>query len=273
MANFTTHIVVGTIVSGGLATLTLAADVIAPENLVAVTMAGSLGSVLPDIDLKDSRPSRALFAGLAVFFSFAVLFHFASRLSIAEMWILWVGTLLLVRYGVHTLFHRFSVHRGIWHSIPAGLACGFATAVVFYYGLGRHDGVAWLAGGFLFLGYLTHLILDEIYSVDVMGVYVKRSFGTAVKVIDPRYPAASAAMVVAAGLLLFIVPPTGTFVDGISSRSMWAGLHERMLPQDSWFGIIRERGRLAAAPAVPAPETTGSLPAAPDNAPQAQTAP
>ena len=61
MANFTTHIGVGTVVSGALATLTLAADVVAPENLVAVTMAGVLGSVLPDIDLKDSRPSRAMF--------------------------------------------------------------------------------------------------------------------------------------------------------------------------------------------------------------------
>ena len=50
MANFPTHIVVGTVVAGSLATLTLAADVIAPENLVAVTMAGSLGSVLPDIE-------------------------------------------------------------------------------------------------------------------------------------------------------------------------------------------------------------------------------
>jgi hypothetical protein len=55
---------------------------------------------------------------------------------------------------------------------------------------------------------------------------------------------------------------------------MWAGLHERMLPQDAWFGIIRERGRLAAAPAEPtAPVTTGSLPAAPDTAPPAQPAP
>ena len=36
MANFPTHIVVGTVVAGSLATLTLAADVIAPENLVAV---------------------------------------------------------------------------------------------------------------------------------------------------------------------------------------------------------------------------------------------
>src|SRR3990172_6689210 len=165
MANFTTHIAAGTVVAGALAALTLAADVVAPEDLIAVTMAGSLGSVLPDIDLKDSRPSRALFAGLAVFFSFAILFHFATRLSIAEMWILWVGTLLCVRYGLHTLFHRFSVHRGIWHSLIAAIVCAFATAIVFYYALGRPDGVAWLAAGFLFLGYLTHLILDEIYSV------------------------------------------------------------------------------------------------------------
>ena len=48
MANFTTHIAIGTIVSGGLATLTLAANVVAPENLIAVTMAGVLGSVMPD---------------------------------------------------------------------------------------------------------------------------------------------------------------------------------------------------------------------------------
>jgi hypothetical protein len=82
-------------------------------------------------------------------------------------------------------------------------------------------------------------------------------------------------MVAAAGLLLLLVPPTGTFVDGMSSRTMWAGLHERMLPQDSWFGIIRERGRLAAAPAEPAmpPPTTGSLPAAPDKAAPVQPAP
>ena len=53
MANFPTHIAVGTIVSGALATVTVAADMIAPENVVAVTLAGVLGSVLPDIDLKD----------------------------------------------------------------------------------------------------------------------------------------------------------------------------------------------------------------------------
>jgi hypothetical protein len=271
MANFTTHIVVGTVVAGSLATLTLAADVISPQNLVAVTMAGTLGSVLPDIDLKDSRPSRAMFAGLAIFFSFAALFHFAPRLSIAEMWLLWLGTFFFVRYGLHSLFHHLSVHRGVWHSITAGIVCAFATAIVFYYALGRPDGVAWLAGGFLLVGYLTHLILDEIYSVDVMGTYIKKSFGTAFKLIDTRYPTAATAMAVAGVLLFLITPPLGTFVDGISSRSMWAGLHARMLPDDQkWFGVFAERGRLAAAPAdEAAQQATGSLPAEGKAAPPA----
>ena len=98
MANFPTHIAIGTVVSGALATVTLAADLVAPENIVAVTLAGVLGSVLPDIDLKESRPGRAMFAGLAVFFSFAVLFSLERKYSIAEMLILWLGTLVLVRY-------------------------------------------------------------------------------------------------------------------------------------------------------------------------------
>ena len=72
----------------------MAADVISPESLASVALAGVIGSVLPDIDLKDSRPSRALFSGLAVFFSFCVLFTVAPRYSIAEMWIAWLGTLV-----------------------------------------------------------------------------------------------------------------------------------------------------------------------------------
>jgi hypothetical protein len=266
MANFPTHIVVGTVVAGSLATLTLAADVIAPENLVAVTMAGSLGSVLPDIDLKDSRPSRALFAGLAVFFSFALLFHFAPKLSIAEMWLLWIGTLLFVRYGLHTAFHKTTSHRGVWHSWIAGIASAFATVIIFYYVFDRPDGVAWLAGGFLFIGFLTHLILDEIYSVDVLGNHIKKSFGTAFKPIDMRNPIGSAVMGAAAVALLFLTPSITTFYDGITSRPMWSALNQRLLPQEKWFGVIGVPSQVAATPAPAAeasPQTTGSIPETP----------
>jgi hypothetical protein len=238
MANFTTHIAVGTIVSGALATLTLAADVVAPENLVAVTLAGVLGSVLPDIDLKDSRPSRAMFAGLAVFFSFAVLFNAATKLSIAELWILWLGTLLGVRYGLHKIFHRICVHRGIWHSITAAVFCSIATAIAFQHLLGKPAGVAWLAAAFMFVGYLTHLTLDEIYSVDVLDTRLKSSFGTALKFYDHRHIGSSVAMAVATAAAIFFAPPTNTFVEGVSSRNLWTGLEQRLLPNGKWFGLV-----------------------------------
>ena len=260
MANFTTHIAIGTVVTGALATLTLAADVVAPQNLVAVTLAGVLGSVLPDIDLRDSRPSRAMFAGLAIFFSFAVLFNAATEYSIAELWVLCLGTLLLVRYGLHAVFHRISVHRGIWHSILAAIFSSVATAIVFKHLLGKPEGVSWLAAVFMFVGYITHLTLDEIYSVDVMDTRIKSSFGTALKFIDRRNITASAAMACATAAAIMLSPQTATFVDGLSSRSMWTGLQQRLLPADKWFGIVNGPHHVASRKADDANSmTTGSI--------------
>ena len=263
MANFTTHIAIGTVVSGALATLTLAADVIAPENLVAVTMAGVLGSVLPDIDLKDSRPSQAMFGGLAVFFSFIVLFTIAYKFSIAEMWLIWLGTLIGVRYGGQALFHMFSYHRGIWHSILAGVFFWFVTAIVFKHVLNLHEGIAWLAGGFLFIGYLTHLILDEIYSVDVLDTRIKASFGTAMKLFDRKNMRDSALVAAATVAAFMLTPPAKTFVDGITSRGLWTNLNEKLLPRGpTWFRVINlAEDPAAASPLAPSSITTGTVPA------------
>lgn len=269
MANFTTHIAVGTVVSGALATLTLAADVVAPENLVAVTIAGVLGSVLPDIDLKDSRPSRAMFAGLGIFFSFVVLFHAATRFSVAELWVLWLGALVAVRYGLHAIFHRLAVHRGTWHSILAGVFCAVTTAFIYKHALQRPEGVAWLAAGFMMVGYLTHLILDEIYSVDVMDTRVKSSFGTALKLVDRRYPRGAFAMAAATAVMIYVAPSTKMFVDGVSSQSLWTGLESRLLPQGEWFGgMFNPETYFARVPESPADMTTGSIP---QTAPAAET--
>jgi hypothetical protein len=266
MANFPTHIAVGTMVSGTLATLTLAADVIAPENLIGVTMAGVLGSVLPDIDLKDSHPSRALFSALAVFLSFCMLFAVAYQFSIAETWILWLGTFALVRYGGEAAFHRFSYHRGIWHSILAGVFFSFLATNIFKSVLGRPDGIAWLAGGFLFVGYLTHLVLDEIYSVDVLDTRIKSSFGSALKLFDGKNLGDSAIVALATVVLFTMTPPPQAFVEGITSPQLWARLQQRLLPQQKWFGLIDPLGHLAAEPTTSSGIATGSIPARSDPA-------
>jgi hypothetical protein len=246
MANFPTHIGIGTVASGMLATLTLAANVVAPESLVAVTAAGVLGSVLPDIDLKDSRPGRALFFGLGAFFSFVALFIGAGHYSIAELWILAALTFLFVRYVVHGIFHRISYHRGIFHSVLAAVFFAVLTVLVYRYILRRHEGVAWLAGGFMLIGYLVHLLLDEIYSVDVMDTRIKASFGTALKLWDGKHLGHSAMMAAATIGLFLLTPSSKTFVEGMSSPALWSGLKKQMLPEDKWFGLIGDMAWLKA---------------------------
>jgi len=169
MANYATHLGVGTVVSGALATLTVAADVLSPDSLMAVTLAGVVGSVLPDIDLKDSRASRVFFSTFAFFLAFCVMVMGAATLSVAELWIATATVFVLVRYGAEAVFNRFSYHRGIWHSLLAAFFFASLTALIFHYLLGKHAGIAWLAGGFMFIGCITHLLLDELYSVDLMG--------------------------------------------------------------------------------------------------------
>ena len=234
-------------------------------------MAGVVGSVLPDIDLKDSRPGRALFAGLGVFFSFCVLFFVAPKYSIAEMWIAWLGTLVAVRYGLRWLFQHFSYHRGIWHSILAGLMFWFVTAIIYHRMLGFHEGVAWLGGGFVFLGYMTHLVLDEIYSVDVYDTRIKASFGTAMKFYDSKRLGESAVIAVLTVLAYAGTPPSQPFVDGITSNQLWAGLHSRLLPRHNWFGIDIDAQKSRLTGLIPAketsPVTTGSIAAPAAKAP------
>ena len=149
----------------------------------------------------------------------------------------------------------------MWHSWIAGLASSLAAVLIFYYVFDRPDGVAWLAGGFLFIGFLTHLILDEMYSVDVLGNHIKKSFGTAFKPFDKRNLVGSGVMAAAAVALLFATPSIATFYDGITSRPMWAALNDRLLPKETWFKAMAHRSEVAASPtAVQAPPVTGSLP-------------
>ena len=67
--------------------------------------------------------------------------------------------------------------------------------------LGAPLSFALLVAIFVFVGALTHLILDECYSVDLANNRLKASFGSAIKIIDIRFPLATLAQagVVGAG--------------------------------------------------------------------------
>ena len=246
MANFRTHIGVGVVASGMLATLTMASSLVPSNELIKLALVGTLGSVLPDIDLQNSRASQAIFNVLALFIAFTLLFNFAWKYSIAEMWIVWVGVFVAIRYLGHAMFHKFAVHRGVFHSVIAGVFFSFVTAIIFWNCYGADPAIAWLAGAFMLFGYLVHLLLDELYSVDFNNNRVKRSFGTAMKLFDRRHPKASMAMAAAVLVAFFLTPDSSTFFANLTDPEVWAGLGERLWPEDSWFGIIADMVQVAS---------------------------
>jgi hypothetical protein len=84
-----------------------------------------------------------------------------------------------------------------------------------------------------------------------MDTRLKASFGTALKLIDPRHPGATAAMAVATVIAFLMSPPLKTFVDGVTSRSLWSALQQRLLPHDNWFGVDwRQLARRSSPPAT-----------------------
>ncbi len=237
MANFRTHLAVGVVASGLLSTVSMAAALVTPGEALALTLAGAVGSLLPDIDLEASRQSGYIFGGLGIFFAFVALFRFSQSLSIAELWVLWLSIFLLVRYVIWKGFHGYTVHRGVFHSLLANVFFALVAVVVFSLVLQKTSTVAWLAGGFVFFGATIHLILDELYSIDFGGNRVKRSFGTALKLFDYRNPLTALLLIVASGILYFATPPADDVRALLRSQDNWAYLRHRLLPQGKWFDL------------------------------------
>ena len=236
MANFNTHLAVAAVGSGLCATVALAGHA-APNNyLLTLTLAGAIGGILPDIDLEKAIPSRMLFNLLGVVAAFIALFTLQEQHSIAELWIVWLVAFLVTRYGAYKALEKRTRHRGVFHSILAGAFFMILTADIFGRVLGQPPAQAWLTGLFVFIGFLIHLVLDEIYSVDVEGRTIKKSFGTALKLFDSRSLRASAFMAVALIAVALAAPPTQEFVEMVKPPVFFSFLKDRLLPKgNNWF--------------------------------------
>jgi hypothetical protein len=141
---------------------------------VHAALAGGLCAVsgmLPDLDSQSGRPVRELF-GLAAIASPLLLAHRLRHagMSPEEIVLMGAGLYFLIRFGLPWLFKHVTVHRGMFHSIPAAL---IASELVFLaHDCPEHYGRLMLAGGVM-LGFLSHLVLDEISSVDARGLTLR----------------------------------------------------------------------------------------------------
>jgi len=120
MANFNTHLIVASTVSGMGAVGLLGAGVAEPKEVMLYFSAGTLGGLLPDLDSDNSVLLKLLFSFFAVLFSFLAMFTQAKQFTIAELLILWLVCFLIFYFGVFALFKRFTVHRGVTRVVSTG---------------------------------------------------------------------------------------------------------------------------------------------------------
>lgn len=107
-----------------------------------------------------------------------------------------------------------------------------ATKVISFHVYGKNDFTSWLIGFVVFIGFIIHLLLDELYSVDFMNRSIKRSFGTALKLVDTRYAYTSSLIIVMCIGLYFVSPSANRFTDTIMSAETYQLIGQRLLPKN-----------------------------------------
>lgn len=180
MAGFKTHITTSCVLGGGYAALGAYYGLPIEAALVAGGLCG-IGGMLPDIDSDSGVPVRETMGFAAAVTPMLLVDRFQHLGLNYEQMVLAAGaSYLFVRFGFARLLKNYTVHRGMFHSIPAlliftGVAfllCGYGNLHLRYF---KATGV--------FIGVLSHLMLDEIFAVEWTGGRwrFKKSFGTALK--------------------------------------------------------------------------------------------
>ncbi|MDZ7620603.1 MAG: metal-dependent hydrolase [Patescibacteria group bacterium] len=186
MANFKTHLTFSTLVGAGAgATAYLGFGVPLPTCILAGGLC-SVSGMLPDIDSHSGVPLRESLAfGAAVVPMMLVDRLQDLGLSTESIVLIGAATYLFIRFVFARILSRYTVHRGMFHSIPAAVIFG----VLAYLLASGDTNIRLFKAGAVFTGYLSHLVLDEIYSIEwAKGqLRLKRSFGTALKIWSGKW--------------------------------------------------------------------------------------
>jgi membrane-bound metal-dependent hydrolase YbcI (DUF457 family) len=185
-------------VYGGLARQYLDFDPATAALGAAVT---TIGGLLPDLDSDSGVPVRETFGLAAAVVPLIMMPRLLnSNLSHEEILLFLLGVYAVIRYGCSQLFKRITVHRGMFHSIPALFVAGICTFLAFG-GEPMRERVLLACG--VMIGFLSHLVLDEMCSVDFQGLTVKLkgSAGSAIKFWSKSAVATAVCYLILAGLI------------------------------------------------------------------------
>ncbi len=187
MADFKTHIAVSTAVG-------VVYGYVGYERyhfpLETCLLAGGLCSVsgmLPDLDSDSGVPIREATSLAAAVVPMLLVDRLRELQLSPEGMVLAAGLVYLtIRFIIAELFRRYTVHRGMWHSIPACISVGLLSYLIMHC---QDDRPRIYKSGAVAGGFLVHLILDEIWAIAFrQGRFqLKSSFGTALKFWGPSF--------------------------------------------------------------------------------------
>lgn len=265
MADFQTHVTFSSLLGGGYAAAGLMAGVDPATAFVAGGLCG-LSGMLPDIDSDSGVPRRESMGFIAGVAPMLLVDRFRQvGMSYDQMVLTTAAMYFFIRFVASHLIGRFSVHRGMFHSIPAALTfAGLAFLIT-----GTTDlTLRYFKSAAVFLGVMSHLILDEVYSIDTRGLTpkFKKSFGTAVKLWgkEPWANVSAYAKLAAVVAAIGMEPAVIDRIERANPR-LAARLGE-------YSDRVHHWGDAGAAPPAGAPPTPRAFMGAP-SAPPAATAP
>ncbi|MBB1274729.1 metal-dependent hydrolase [Psychromonas sp. SR45-3] len=232
MANFNTHFNVAAVATGLAAATLLSAEHINLNTALGLWFLGTIGGLLPDID-SDNSTSLDIIFNLFAFSAVLIVLRYVSsdmisfvefqQLSLLELIALPLVVYALMRYLVRPIFEKITVHRGSCHSLSFVLLIAlFTTQIIWRLAPQTSEQtviVAWLSGGFVFLGGVIHLTLDELYSVDLSNVTIKRSFGSALKLADFKNKSLTLVKVLSIAALAYTTPSPDQTINTLSDWS------------------------------------------------------
>ena len=230
MANFRRHLEIATLASGMLSSVCMGAGFVRPYEAVALWITGSLGGLLPDIDSDNSSSLDIVFSLVSLFFVIAMFSNLYNQYATLTLWGGGVLIVVFINFAIRPLFEAITVHRGVFHSIVAGLFFTFSATNLAYYFGNLSVTFSWLIGLFLLAGFITHLLLDEIYSVDLSNARIKRSFGTALKLISYNNWKTSILMTIITILSYSITPKPTELYNTLTDKQLPQQIKNSFLP-------------------------------------------
>ena len=173
---------------------------------ILACMLGTFAAILPDLDHDQSVPLREVFNVAAAIVPFIVISRLMERGMADMVWltVIFGGSYLLIRTVIIYFFKQLTTHRGMFHSIPALLIVG---EIIYLLYIGNEFKIRLFLAAAGMAGFLSHLVLDELSSVDFTNGRVTKNkyFGSALDFYSKSHFGTGFAYLLLLGLFAIIV--------------------------------------------------------------------